>query len=291
MPTISVEESVCTKCGICVTACSAHAYTSAQGGFPRVDAGKCWSCGHCVAACPPGAISHSGFPLGECPVINRDTLPDYESLLGAIGKRRSIRSFKDKAVPRELIEKLMDATRLSPTGHNLQEVDWLVIESRDLIERLCVRTTAILGKTAKLLMNPLVGLYFGLSEGFDKVAAGKTAAKDLADLEKRRLEGEDPIFYHAPVLLVAHVPAGTYFGRDDAVHAIYNVELVAERLGLGTCLMGYFKLALDRDKSFKKAIGLSTDRSPEAAIVVGYPKVEHLRMLPRRKPEVRWLLL
>jgi nitroreductase len=215
-------------------------------------------------------------------------LPDYAGLVGALGKRRSIRSFADKPVPRELLDKLMYAARLYPTGHNLQEVDWLIIESRELMDSLCARTTSILGRTARLLMNPLVGVYLGLTEGFDKVAAGKTAAAALAKLEKLRLEGRDPIFYRAPLLLVAHVPSGTYFGRDDAVHAVYNVELAAERLGLGTCLMGYFKIALDRDKGFKKAIGLGADRSPEAAVVIGYPVVEYLRMLPRRKPELLW---
>jgi len=136
-------------------------------------------------------------------------------------------------------------------------------------------------------MNPLAGLFLGLTEGFDKLSYAKTAAATLAKLEELRLAGYDPIFYDAPALLVAHVPAGTYFGRDDAVHAIYNVELAAERLGLGSCLMGYFKIALDRDKGFRKSLGLPEGRSPEAAVVIGYPEVEHLRMLPRRKPSVQ----
>jgi hypothetical protein len=70
---------------------------------------------------------------------------------------------------------------------------------------------------------------------------------------------------------------------------MYNVELAAERLGLGTCQMGCFKIALDRDKSFRNAIGLPAGRSPEAALAICYPKVDHMRMIPRRKPSVLWV--
>jgi nitroreductase len=264
-------------------------YALAGDGYPTMETSKCFLCGHCVAACPGGAINHSGFPLDQCPLIDMDHLPNFNSLVNAIKKRRSIRSFKSKPVPHALIEQLLEIASIAPTGHNLQHVDWTVIDSQELIHGLCSRTVDVLAKTATLLKHPVAGLYLGLTEGFAKLAAARKAAETLAALKYKFLAGEDPVFYNAPAVLVAHVPSGTYFGRDDAIHALYNVELAAERLGLGSCQMGYFKIALDRDTSFKADIGIPAGRSPEATLALGYPKIEYLRMIPRRKPSIQWV--
>jgi nitroreductase/Pyruvate/2-oxoacid:ferredoxin oxidoreductase delta subunit len=287
--TIGIDRSICTKCGACVLACQPKVFSRSDGGFPAVDPARCDGCGHCVAACPAGAVIHGDFPLGECPRIDASALPGRDSFLLALKRRRSIRSFQEKAVPRGMIEILLDAARFGPTGHNLQEVDWIAIESKPLLDKLSGRTAAILGMTARLVGNPLIGLYLGLTEGFDRLAAAREASAALARLEVLRRAGEDPIFYRAPLLLVAHVPSGTYFGRDDAVHEIYNIELCAERIGLGSCLMGYFKIALDRDRSLANELGLPRGRSVEAAVAIGWPRVEYHRSLPRRKPFVRWI--
>jgi hypothetical protein len=66
------------------------------------------------------------------------------------------------------------------------------------------------------------------------------------------------------------------------------VELMAERLGLGTCQMGYLKIALDRSAALRQSLHLPAKRSPEAALAIGYPRVVHDRSLPRREPVVVW---
>ncbi len=286
---ISIDHTLCTKCGICTDSCHGHVYAVAGDGYPTVDTSRCWVCGHCVAACPAGAISHSRYPLDQCPLIDTKHLPDFNSLVNALKKRRSIRSFKTNPVSHALIEQLLEISGIAPTGHNLQHVEWTVFDSPELIHGLCSRTVDVLYKTAMLLKNPVAGFYLGMTEGFAKLAAAREAADTLARLKQKFLAGEDAVFYNAPVVLVAHIPSGTYFGRDDANQALYNVELGAERLGLGSCQMGYFKIALDRDKSFKTEIGIPAGRSPEAALALGYPKVEYLRMIPRRKPSIQWI--
>ena len=44
----------------------------------------------------------------------------YDSLLDLVKKRRSIRRFKSDPVPRELIEKIVEAARWAPSGFNMQ---------------------------------------------------------------------------------------------------------------------------------------------------------------------------
>lgn len=54
----------------------------------------------------------------------------------AIKKRRSIRKYTGQAIPRADIEKIVDAGRLAPSGHNQQHWDFVVITKAEMIQRL-----------------------------------------------------------------------------------------------------------------------------------------------------------
>ena len=55
------------------------------------------------------------------------------SVYEAILKRRSIRRFKDKAVPYEVLEKCIDAGRLAPSGRNQQLCEYIVINDAKVL--------------------------------------------------------------------------------------------------------------------------------------------------------------
>ncbi len=54
----------------------------------------------------------------------------------AIQQRRSVRSYTGAPIPRQDLEKIVDAGRMAATGHNCQPWDFIVITRPDLIERL-----------------------------------------------------------------------------------------------------------------------------------------------------------
>jgi nitroreductase len=56
--------------------------------------------------------------------------------LEAIRKRRSVREYTGDSIPREDLEKIVDAGRLAATGSNKQPWDFVVITERAMIERL-----------------------------------------------------------------------------------------------------------------------------------------------------------
>ena len=58
--------------------------------------------------------------------------------LEAIKKRRSVRVFTGAPIPREDLEKIVDAGRLAATGSNRQPWDFIVITDREMIDRLIV---------------------------------------------------------------------------------------------------------------------------------------------------------
>ena len=56
----------------------------------------------------------------------------------AIQKRRSIRSYTGDPIPREDLEKIIDAGRLAPSGNNRQPWVFIVVTNQNMIQKLSV---------------------------------------------------------------------------------------------------------------------------------------------------------
>jgi nitroreductase len=58
--------------------------------------------------------------------------------LEAIRKRRSVRNYTGDPIPREDLEKIVDAGRLAATGNNKQPWDFIVVTDQEMINKLKV---------------------------------------------------------------------------------------------------------------------------------------------------------
>ncbi|GHU70521.1 NAD(P)H nitroreductase [Spirochaetia bacterium] len=135
-----------------------------------------------------------------------------EDIFTLIHSRRSTRSFQDKPVPRQDIEKLLDAAIWAPSGGNNQSWLFTAILNREIISKL----------------NEL------LRQGFlvwtpDDDYPGKHGAKKAA-------QNEDFHFCnHAPALIIASNKPNYENAMADCSLALENIFLAAESLGLGSC--------------------------------------------------------
>jgi nitroreductase len=167
-------------------------------------------------------------------------------------------------------------------------VDWIVLDDPDRIAKLSREVVAILRRTARLLQKRVLRPFLYLALGKRRVDKARESTEDIERLTEQQERGEDPIFYDAPAVLIAHVPKGSYFGRSDAVYAAYNVMLAAERLGLGTCHIGFFNVARERNQELPRMVGLPPDRQVEVVLALGYPRFRYHRVPPRRRRELVW---
>ena len=55
----AVNESVCIRCGLCISTCPRGIIRREEGGFPQISPDDCIGCGACVHACPVKAITVS----------------------------------------------------------------------------------------------------------------------------------------------------------------------------------------------------------------------------------------
>jgi len=270
---IRVAADLCTGCGACIELCTGRVFQEVDG---RSQAGKpeaCWLCGHCVAACPVDAIQHGDYPLDACPELNPAGLPSVEALVLAFRDRRSTRVFRRQPVPRDTVRALVDIGRWAPSASNDQPVDWLAFDDPVRIADLSAQAVAALASFAGWLRRS--GGSPEQAEGYERLAS-------------RHAQGQDPIFFRAPVVLIAHVPEEARFGRDDAVYAAYNLALAAQRAALGTCQVGYFQGVLDSSEELQRSVGLPKGRRAEVTLVLGYPQFRFHRALPRREPHLAW---
>lgn len=156
---------------------------------------------------------------------------DFFSL---IKKRESVRGYLNKPVEREKIIKIIETARLAPSACNAQPWKFVVVDDSEVREEL-----------AKKLYDPMIGLNkFALTAPVLIVIVG----------EKRNLTSK----------MGELIKKKDYTAMDIGI-ASEHICLAATELGLGTCMMGWFK-----EKEIKKLLNIATDKEIHLVISLGY---------------------
>lgn len=281
---IRIEEA-CIQCGACVAVCPARVFVNGDA-VEAAHPGGCILCGHCVAVCPVDAVTHHGFDGQAFPAIPEDARLDAENLTAFLRSRRSVREFRDKEVPREVLEHLLAVARYAPTASNAQDVRFVVITDRQQIRALSRRVTRwvpLLGRLARL---PGVLALAGRNWGRDRLERYLASLDGFVEAVEA---GGDPIFYDAPALVITHARKGNAFGIENSAYATYQLALAAHAMGLGTCMIGFLTTASRYDSGVRRLAGIPSGHRMTTALAIGYPVYRYRRLVPRRPPRARWL--
>lgn len=272
MSLIEVNQQTCHKDGICAAVCPVKRINFTQGQFQtpieKIDA-LCVRCGHCVAACPSASLRHAEIPLEQCPPVRKELLLSAEQAEQFLRARRSIRNYRDKPVPRETLQKLIEIARYAPSGHNSQGAQWLVLSDRVEFNRLI----GLVGAWMRWMLSNMSEL--ALSLNMDHA---------LERMEK----GEDVILRGAPVLVVAHAPKADRMAPSTCTIALTYLELAATGMDLGGCWAGYFNAAATTFPPMMEALGLPDGHQCFGAMMIGYPRFSYHRLPERKVPGITW---
>ena len=214
----------------------------------------CIKCGHCIAICPVKAVS--------C---------DADKLINFMKFRRSVRLFKKDEIEEEKIEKIIDAGRFTQTSTNMQDVSYTIV--KDSIPELRRMTLGTLNAMA------------------DKMLGSEETPKHLlkyAHMWKRMYEsfvenpdGPDQLFFKAPLLIIVKAQ-----NEIDGGLASAKMELMIDALGLGTYFSGFFERAAAMNPKIGEMIGLKEGEKIISCMVIGYPRVEYKRTVPRKEARI-----
>ena len=273
MPLFTVDHEKCKRDGLCVAECPAMLIEiTGKEDFPTPIAGAeelCIDCGHCVAICPQGALSLKTMAPEDCPPVRKDLLLTAEHCEHFMRSRRSIRKYKEKPVPRDLLTRLIEVARYAQTGSNSQPVHWLVIQEAEEVNRLA----GLVADWVRFMLKE--NTEYALSIHMDRLIE----AWD---------KGLDRILRNAPHLIVAHGLSTLTASQPACIIALTYLEMAAPSLGLGTCWAGYFTAAANAYLPLQQALALPQDHLTYGAVMVGYPKYRYQRMPQRNELKITW---
>lgn len=273
MSLMTIDQEKCNQDGICVAECptlviqldSKEDYPTPTSDFEDA----CLKCGHCVAVCPKGALSLDWLSPEDCTSVKKELFITPEQAEQFLSGRRSIRTFKENAVPRTSLEKLLEIAGSAPSAKNQQPWHWIVVEEPAEVRRLA--GMVIDWMRSIIQVNPEVAE----AMGFLRVVA----AWD---------KGYERICRGAPHIIVAHADKNWGFAAEDCALALSLLDLYATSVGLGACWGGYFYKAINNYPPLYNALGLPDDHLAFGTIMVGYPKFKYQRIPLRNQPRVTW---
>lgn len=286
MSWVSINQDECTECGTCVERCACFSDQTGEI-VAAADENSCNLCGHCVSLCPTGAITHSKMNMDNFIELDQNIEFKTEDFVQFIRRRRSHRKFADKPVPREVLKQLVDVCRYAPTGSNVQDVEIMVIQDPEKIQKLSDLTIESFEKAQEILEQ--------------RAKALKTAGKELPENMKYSLQvlqrrsermatrepARDTVFHQAPVVLLFHSPEATSAPKDNGVIASTTAALTAMTMGLESCYIGIFEAAASY-RPIMEELNLPPGHKIFSVLIMGYPTMTYYRTVDRKPMKVRW---
>jgi len=164
-----------------------------------------------------------------------------------IKTRRSIRSYEEKAVDHELVEKIVDAASMAPSWKNTQIARYTIVENKELKAKIAAECTHTYPGNGDIILNaPMLVIvsYVKNRSGFERDGSFSTSK-------------------------------GSGWEMFDAGVAAQTFCLAAHSYGLGTVIMGLF------DDTIKEAVELPEGQDISCIITLGYPAISP--EAPKRK--------
>lgn len=288
MKPVIINKELCTGCGICVAVCPYKAI-GLEGGSAEYLLESCFCCAHCQSVCPEGAVSVPGlhFPVemlnnheGEQSIESEST----RSLIRLMAGRRSCRNYRNKDVPVEILEDLIQIGITAPSGTNCQDWNFVILPSRGDVMAFGSFIGHYFKRLNRLAESGLLRFFTGLftNGGLNRYYENHydSVKEAMEDWDEK---GEDRLFHGAKAAILVTAKKHSSCPAEDAMLATGNILLAAHSMGLGTCLIGFAVEAMRRDKNIGKKLMIPDDEQLYAVIALGYPKISYLRPAGRKK--------
>lgn len=187
------------------------------------------------------------------------------SVIEAINKRRSVRSYQPKPVPRDVISEVINAGNEAPSAMNSQPWRFVVVEDGEIKKKLL---RAALPNARKILET-----------------VKEADPERYEAITKRLSEMPDPVYYSAPAIVFV-IGSGRY-AQHSCPLACENMMLAAHSMGLGSCWVGFGSMVAD-DEEVRRILDLGEDETIFGPILLGYPG-DYPDRPAKKEPLVKWI--
>ncbi len=291
---ISINRETCNACGLCEDICpNLIMKNDGDGGiYLRSDRlPHCLKCGQCMAICPSQSIVVDGleysrdfFTLPAGPVTE---MPFLEM----IKTRRAIRVFKEQPVPRELLEKVVQAITFAPPRFTPLKTEVVVVQDASVIRQALPEMVKVYDGLIKAMGTPVARFFIRRKVG---EAMFKTLVRHVVPLMKSRLpelkQGtEDTITRHAPAMIIFHAHRDAEKYEGDILIALTYGFLAAHALGLGGTAIDLIPPAIQNSSHLRRLFSIPDGNVVVASMILGFPKYRYQRGIKRNLMSVTWV--
>jgi len=294
--TININSSTCKKCMLCTEVCPnkilfKNEFDEISFRPDRVD--LCFKCGQCMAVCETKSIIVDGLSYEtDFFELQENESNSYEkSFYDLIRTRRAIRNFKNKPVPKELFNKIVEAISLAPPSFPPLKIRIVVVEDTELIGNALPNMIKFYGKLVAMMKNPIFRFFIKKEVGKKKF---KTMQEHLVPLLISRLPElkngkEDTLTRNAPAMILFLADKNEEDISQDIYIAATFGMLAIHSLGLGGSIMDIIPPAINKDDELKKLFCVPKNHEVITSIIIGYPKFKYQRGIKRNLKSVKWI--
>jgi nitroreductase len=186
-----------------------------------------------------------------------------EQVFEVIKNRRSIRKYKPDPIPRETLERLMEAARWAPSGENAQPWRFVIVEDRDKIKAI--------GKVAGMADRRQFSAEFAAGETEKRLKKIKDPKKRQKVMEKLTGGHVSSFLENAPLVIIVCGKKDVWDLPYDCSAAIENILIMAVAAGLGTCWVESPVMDVRDEEKIKAMLEIPKSMKVLTAISVGYP--------------------
>ena len=293
---IHINESTCKPCGLCGKVCTRHVTeVVTENGTKRTvvaaeRAELCMSCGHCAAVCPTDSITVDGLDADGFDELVPMDISDGQ-LLTLMRQRRSVRRYTNRPVPRDVLDRIVEAVHASPTGAGSVSNGVIIVDRREAIEAMMAHAYAMYEKLDRMLSSPIPRYFVKRKAGARRVSMlDRFVMPGMRWYIRWRKEGRgDEISRDCPALMLFWGSADEPMVEANCTLAAFHAILMAEALGVGTCFNHLIPGACNQSPELRAMLGLAEDAEVHAGVTMGYPAIQFRRAIRRRAAEARYL--
>ena len=286
-----IDPATCTRCELCVTICPSGIIIkrdTREITFLKERTDICIRCAHCMAMCESKSITIEGIAYDadfrELPEKNIN----HEQLMDFLLTRRSVRVFKNKPVPHELVEQILDIISTAPFGVSPDNIEITVVTDKSLIEKAVPLMSKMYLQLGKILKIPVLGWL--IRRNMPKETSNTLMNFIVPHLDKglyNYVDGHDEIARNAPVLFLFHASIGAEEHTVDAHICLTYAMLAAHSLGLGATVIGLIGPTINQSKPLRKMFQIPEGNEVVESMILGYPKLQFKRAIIRPRKNVR----
>lgn len=187
--------------------------------------------------------------------------------LDLIKKRRAIRKYQDKQIPREDLEKIIEAGLYAPSAGGRQEVIIVAIHNKELTEKL-----GKLNITYEYRRNTPHSFF---------VSKEQPSILDDPTI--------DNAFYGAPTVCVIFASKESRYSIANAFCCAENMLLEATALGISSCIIGRAEETFDNEfgKKLLEDWQIPENYVARCFVILGYCNGPYPDIKPRKEGRVR----